>query len=249
MYDPEDEEDHAHQHLLRHAPSDVRRGREQDALDERWRTGRRVAEPQDVRRDGRRGEVTRVDGAHPGHQRQRPARRRTSSRTSRSIRRRTSASAAAFYAVAPAPDGSVWGTHARLPRRGHSAEPGLESARDGAGRSLRAAVQRSEDARASRRAAATSIATACTGPRSPAATWPASIGASARAAQRTEGHRPALSRRLDALCRAAAAAARASPIRGAPKRSYYTWVDQFDTLGLGENMPINTGNASEGLLR
>ena len=30
--------------------------------------------------------------------------------------------------------------------------------------------------------------------------------------------------------------------------SYYTWVDQFDTLGLGADVPINTGNLSEGLL-
>jgi len=30
--------------------------------------------------------------------------------------------------------------------------------------------------------------------------------------------------------------------------SYYTWVDQFDVLGLGANVPINTGNASDGLL-
>jgi hypothetical protein len=30
--------------------------------------------------------------------------------------------------------------------------------------------------------------------------------------------------------------------------SYYTWVDQFDASGLGANTPINTGNAAEGLL-
>jgi hypothetical protein len=36
--------------------------------------------------------------------------------------------------------------------------------------------------------------------------------------------------------------------RGSAEASYYTWVDQFDTLGLGANTPINTGNASEGLL-
>jgi hypothetical protein len=30
--------------------------------------------------------------------------------------------------------------------------------------------------------------------------------------------------------------------------SYYTWVDQFDTFGLGKGTPINTGNAAEGLL-
>ncbi len=35
---------------------------------------------------------------------------------------------------------------------------------------------------------------------------------------------------------------------GSTEASYYTWVDQFDTLGLGRNVPIDTGNASEGLL-
>ncbi|HZF66563.1 MAG TPA: hypothetical protein VEZ47_00825 [Gemmatirosa sp.] len=38
----------------------------------------------------------------------------------------------------------------------------------------------------------------------------------------------------------------ASP--GSGEGSYYTWVDQFNTLGLGANVPINTGNQSEGLL-
>jgi hypothetical protein len=35
---------------------------------------------------------------------------------------------------------------------------------------------------------------------------------------------------------------------GSAEASYYTWVDQFDTLGLGKNVPIDTGNAAEGLL-
>ncbi|MEX2235086.1 MAG: hypothetical protein WD824_23180 [Cyclobacteriaceae bacterium] len=35
---------------------------------------------------------------------------------------------------------------------------------------------------------------------------------------------------------------------GSAESSYYTWVDQFNTLGLGENIPINTGNESEALL-
>ncbi len=35
---------------------------------------------------------------------------------------------------------------------------------------------------------------------------------------------------------------------GSAEASYYTWVDQFDTFGLGPNVPINTGNLSEGLL-
>jgi hypothetical protein len=39
-----------------------------------------------------------------------------------------------------------------------------------------------------------------------------------------------------------------APENGSAEASYYTWVDQFNTFGLGENIPINTGNASEGLL-
>jgi hypothetical protein len=35
---------------------------------------------------------------------------------------------------------------------------------------------------------------------------------------------------------------------GSAEGSYYTWVDQFDALGLGANVPINTGNESEALL-
>ena len=35
---------------------------------------------------------------------------------------------------------------------------------------------------------------------------------------------------------------------GSAEASYYTWVDQFDTLGLGKNVPIATGNENEGLL-
>ena len=35
---------------------------------------------------------------------------------------------------------------------------------------------------------------------------------------------------------------------GSAESSYYTWVDQFNAFGLGTNVPINTGNGSEGLL-
>jgi hypothetical protein len=35
---------------------------------------------------------------------------------------------------------------------------------------------------------------------------------------------------------------------GSAEASYYTWVDWHDTLGLGANVPIDTGNGSEGLL-
>ena len=35
---------------------------------------------------------------------------------------------------------------------------------------------------------------------------------------------------------------------GSAEASYYAWVDQHNTLGLGANVPIATGNANEGLL-
>ena len=35
---------------------------------------------------------------------------------------------------------------------------------------------------------------------------------------------------------------------GSAEASYYTWTDQFDTFGLGKDVPIATGNANESLL-
>ena len=35
---------------------------------------------------------------------------------------------------------------------------------------------------------------------------------------------------------------------GSAEASYYTWVDQFDTLGLGKDVPMATGNANESLM-
>jgi hypothetical protein len=35
---------------------------------------------------------------------------------------------------------------------------------------------------------------------------------------------------------------------GSAESSYYTWVDQFDTLGLGANVPFATGNLNDALL-
>jgi hypothetical protein len=35
---------------------------------------------------------------------------------------------------------------------------------------------------------------------------------------------------------------------GSAEAAYYTWVDRFDTLGLGKDVPYATGNANEALL-
>ena len=36
--------------------------------------------------------------------------------------------------------------------------------------------------------------------------------------------------------------------KNSAEASYYTWVDQHDTLGLGENIPIATGNLNGGFI-
>jgi hypothetical protein len=38
------------------------------------------------------------------------------------------------------------------------------------------------------------------------------------------------------------------PGSGTTEAAYYAWVDQFNTFGLGANVPFATGNASESLL-
>ena len=35
---------------------------------------------------------------------------------------------------------------------------------------------------------------------------------------------------------------------GSAESSYYTWVDQFDTLGMGKDVPMATGNLNDGVL-
>ena len=41
---------------------------------------------------------------------------------------------------------------------------------------------------------------------------------------------------------------RGAPDTGSAESSYYTWVDQHDTFGLGKDVPIATGNLSDSLL-
>ena len=120
----------------------------EDANNTLWTSGggagRRLAEHEDVRRDPRRGEVAGLDGARSSTPTATASATRTSSPISRSIRRRTSASAARFYAVVAGAGRIDLGIGARISGRGRPAESRAESARDGAGGSVRAAVQRSE---------------------------------------------------------------------------------------------------------
>jgi hypothetical protein len=38
------------------------------------------------------------------------------------------------------------------------------------------------------------------------------------------------------------------PGNGSAEASYYTWVDQHDTLGLGKDVPFATGNPNESII-
>ena len=57
---------------------------------------------------------------------------------------------------------------------------------------------------------------------------------------------PALQGRMDAPCRCRAPRSRARTC--VSDYYYYNWVDQFNTLGLGENVPIATGTGSDSLI-
>jgi len=89
--------------------------------------------------------------------------------------------------------------------------------------------------------------------RSPAGTWPASIDGKCRGPLNgtQTANRPALPRRVSRFYPEPLPQLKGvvNRLKAAPEASYYTWVDQFRHAGFfGANVPINTGNASEGLL-
>ena len=151
--------------------------------------------------------------------------------------------AGGFYAVMPNPvDGSIWGTVGAIPRRVVRVAPGSQSAGDGA----RGNLQRA-DAGLRHRAAAISTARASSGCRSRSG----HMGSfdrqqMQRAAQRPEGHRRPLPGRLVVL------SVPGPGFQGigenSAESSYYTWVDQHNTFGLGEDVPMSTGNLNDGLV-
>ena len=148
-----------------------------------------------------------------------------------------------IYAVAVSPvDGSVWGTRSGLSRPRRPRRAGAEP--DARPRSPRSTSRRSP---ATGRAAATSTATASSGRRWRAGTWRASIAASARCS--TGRPRPASTAPRAGRCtRSPDRSSRTCSDPGSAESSYYTWVDQYDTFGLGKNVPIATGNLNDSLL-
>ena len=179
MYDPKTGKHHADPHLLPHAPSRVRGGCQQHAVDQRRRSAERrhrVAQPQNVRGDRRRSQVAGLVGHRSRHQRQRQARRglcraepagrsgQGQAHHRRALRHRHQSGRR--YGV---------GIGADLPGLRHPRESGRKPA--GARHWPRSTSHR---CRATDRAAWTSTATASPGCRCRAGIWRASIGASAR---------------------------------------------------------------------
>ena len=246
MFDPATEGVQAHQHMLQHTPSDVCGRRQQHAVDERWWSGHRLAEHQDVRRDRRRRGVTGLVSAHPRYQWQRRAGRVGRAERADRPRQGQAHHIGLLRRIVQPRRRLDLGHFARIPWRRRPVRSGNESHRI-----LPAAMGRLFGRSRTgllRREVETSIANGvfwsalasghmasfdrskCTGPLN---------GPSATGQHCPEGWTlyPEPIPQLKGLTDS-----------GSAEASYYTWVDQFNTLGLGEGVPINTGNGSEGLL-
>ena len=156
---------------------------------------------------------------------------------------------AAFYSVAPAPDGAIWGSVLGFPGAIVRSTPARTRRRRRWLKSTsRRSTMRKQRFRDSRRAAGTSIETACSGPPLRADIWPASTAASARGRSMVPRPPVSIAPRAGRCYAEPLPQLKGVTDNGSAEGSYYTWVDQFDTSGLGANTPIDTGNASEGLL-
>ena len=151
---------------------------------------------------------------------------------------------AAIYSVAVNPvDGSIWGTSLGFPGYVVRLDPGAKSSRDGLGGGLRAAVAGIWAARRRHRPQWRLLGISVERPSRQLR--PAQVQGSAERAQRDGQTLPG---GLDTLSSPRTSDGRRDRSQGSAEASYYTWVDQFDTFGLGKNVPIATGNANESLL-
>ena len=139
----------------------------------------------------------------------------------------------ALYGVGVNPqDGTIWGTVLTFPGYIVRVDPGANPSETALAKST------SRRCRATARAASTSTATASPGCRCRAATWASSTAASARCC---DGPETATGRHCPegwTLYPFPGPQMAGVPDTGSAEASYYTWVDQFDTFGLGRNVPM-----------
>ena len=252
----EDRKVYADRHLLQHPASEFRPRRQQHAVDQRRRPGERrgrLAEHEDV--PDETGDAEKSQGWTPliidtnGNGKRDDVRR---GRTSRSIPRRTSASWRRFMALQPSPvDDSIWGQSmdvgfSRMDQPGYVVRlvPGAESAGDRAGR--RSTSRRISDfgsrgidldlngvvwTALSSGHLASFDRRKCKGPLNGPPPPPASNAPKAGRCIRFPG--PQFKGVTDP---------------GSADHAYFVWVDHYNTLGLGANVPIAEANGSEALL-
>ena len=217
------------------------------------RAGRRrgLVRHEDLGQDARREEGAGLDARSSSTPTATASATRTPSPISRSIRPRTSGSTCRSTASRRRRDGSVWGSVQGMPGALVRLVPGLESARDGA---LRDTTKcRGTTRRRPRQGFAprgmdvdskgvvwTVLSSGqlasfdrrkCKGPLN---------GPTATGQHCPEGWTlyPLPGPELQGRRR----------YRRAPTRRYYNFVDRFDMLGVGKDVPLATGNLSEGLL-
>ena len=157
---------------------------------------------------------------------------------------------AGFYGIGVNPnDGSIWGSVLGFPGAVIRVVPGDNPPATALTEYYEVPwTNRGPRSMAMGRAAWTSTAMASSGCRWRAAIWRASTARKCKGPLNgPTGDRQALSGRLDALSISRTAVPRTVTDSGSAQASYYTWVDQFDTFGLGKNVPIATGNLADSL--
>ena len=152
--------------------------------------------------------------------------------------------AAAFYGIAVSPvDGSVWGSSQGFPSSIVRLNPGPNPSETALAEFYEVPLTPAPTASVGW----TSTATAWSGLRCRAAIWRASTGASAKLLNgptATGKHCP------EGWTLHTLPGPNFESLKepGSAEASYYTWVDQFDTFGLGKDVPIATGNLNDSLL-
>ena len=243
----EDRRDQADPDLLQHPPPGVRGRRQQHPVDQRRRCARRrhrLAEPQGVRGNRRRAEGPGLDPDRHRHQRQRQARRLCRAEP-----------AGRSHQGQAHQCRLLWGR--REPGRRYDLGFGARISRVTSSASIRVPIRRRPPWRKS-----TSRRSPGFGPRG------FDIDRNGVAyVPLSSGHLAAFDRRKckGPLNGPQAADGKLCPEgwtltpfpgpqfrnvaeSGSAEASYYTWVDQFNTSGLGTNVPMATGNANELLL-
>ena len=156
-----------------------------------------------------------------------------------------------LYGVTVSPkDGSIWGTVLGFPGAVVRLVPGSDPTQTALSEYYEVPWNNPKAPRykASRRAGSTSIATAWCGRCSPAGISPASTAASAKGPLNGPNATGQHCAEGWTLYPSPGPKFKGGDDYGSADSHYYDWVDQFDTFGLGKNVPIATGNDSDSLL-